>query len=1350
MSQTNVIITSGSRNQIIHVPVVTSTTRSATPIEIVTSSSATVTINRTNQSFTVNHNNNGNNVSNNATIYSPAKSLNRSFQSPPPSAPKNVINNREQFSGNDDNCEVKALYFNKETNHTREQLLLPTDTYIKQEELDDEEEYEEYEEDEEEGLEGIANSKTQYQCSGCGKGFCYTGWLDRHKLSSPACRDAHPIHETFNAVHSEPTNYSQTLGNISGGNGGDRSRPSLEGRLRELLCCPNENCNFVTHWVQSLNKHVFGACKYGKSTGNGNDNVVQSSPTAKKGVQNCHICGKQFVEAEAHIQHMKSVHQIKLFYQCSECKINFDNKHESEAHIEEHSRLGKFSAKEKLVSTPIKSDTNGVGNGSQQYWKCELCHKSYLSVRAYEIHRTSCEKEMQSSTKGNGTPSPQRSPQRHQPQPLRPLAMARPTAGRPVGSGVRNALNENTVKHFKREQIEAIHGNDFRCRYCRKAFDNSYGLCNHLSRRPFCREWYYKAIPQELKKNNSLHLMKNTKRSRIRNIIHRQSSAARQPSPGKQTPIQSGDDIVYSRQQRKGSLTGRSRNALPPWTNSARCDRCRKVFVGKNPTVALTNHLRGSTCLPTKYNPFQKPQVIRSRTLAGRKPAVPRNTYTTNATANDGQNRTVAENRFYCKLCPRIELKNRVSLGCHLTIYHGLPQVNVSTGKGDGFRCQNCSQIFESKYFYNLHRQDCDLTSAYVGMVSSNESFAANKQSSLSKDGSTITCDLCGKTGITNASQLNIHQKYQCVRRLTSNRVTANVKKFTPTATTKDSQKPVMRSSELARLNDRAKNEPNLTMCEACGRGPYNSYYYFMEHKKKYCSALSNETTGRQSGPQNKAKKSFVAEDRAPPAEGESFCLNPTVPRARKTMNYTNVSSPAQMSQSSSAAAVAIGMDTNGNESEEVVISVSEVTKCTICAEEFDDVLQFIRHRLSHITQELIQNESIDALDCELCGARVHHYQRIQQHLILHLQNVQILKKKNLIEVTKKSLEMRDSEAIDQSDDEDIDGGDDSLLHCPYCKSEQKSRAELANHIKTTCPYRYQCSNCNKTYMTKESYVEHRDECTKNTAINRIASKAPKFKCRNCGLEFRIKQQLLWHEHACNKVYTADHSGRVEEVIERTLSCSVCGLVSDVYESKVRHESKCLNRYLAVIGNSTEEIKSNGEQIIKPLSILDNIDLTSLSDSSESSEVPEALIQNLKEEFGIRKDVKVVLNAFDEEIVRRLKTDLYCERDESIQYETLKESFLTLVRRLIKNDEVLREMSQEPNAEIVLSRMLKYLGEQVIDHNGLNELNCFRQNLQTFLKLTIKDDTLILAYRDAESVDEAIINMLNFECELHC
>ncbi len=176
---------------------------------------------------------------------------------------------------------------------------------------------------------------------------------------------------------------------------------------------------------------------------------------------------------------------------------------------------------------------------------------------------------------------------------------------------------------------------------------------------------------------------------------------------------------------------------------------------------------------------------------------------------------------------------------------------------------------------------------------------------------------------------------------------------------------------------------------------------------------------------------------------------------------------------------------------------------------------------------------------------------------------------------------------------------------------------------------------------------------------------------------------------------------------------------------------------------------SEPEEISKPLSVMD-FDLRSLSNSSESSGIPEEIINNLKHEFGIQKEVKVVLTAFDEDIVRKQKAELYSiERDETQQFDSLKESFIALVRRLIKDDEVLHGISEEVSAGVLLTRMLKYLGEDAIEANGLNELSCFRQNLHTFLKLTIKDETLILAFKDAESVDEAIINMLNFDCELH-
>ena len=206
--------------------------------------------------------------------------------------------------------------------------------------------------------------------------------------------------------------------------------------------------------------------------------------------------------------------------------------------------------------------------------------------------------------------------------------------------------------------------------------------------------------------------------------------------------------------------------------------------------------------------------------------------------------------------------------------------------------------------------------------------------------------------------------------------------------------------------------------------------------------------------------------------------------------------------------------------------------------------------------------------------------------------------------------------------------------------------------------------------------------------------------------------------------------------------------MSDVYENKVKHESQCIRRYLNVIGNGTEDIQSTTQETDQSIRKLDFY-LTSLSNTSESSDVPEEVINKLREEFGIKKELKVLLTGFDEDIVCKVKTDLYCERDESTQFEALKESFKNLVSRMTKNDAIFYEMSQESSAEVLLQRMLKYLGEEPLQNNGLNQLNCFRQNLQLFLKLTIEDDTLVMAYKDAKSVDEAIVNMLNFECELN-
>ncbi len=1102
-----------------------------------------------------------------------------------------------------DNSEIKTVYYNSNDNNSREHLLLPTDAVVIKEEeiIEDEEEYEGNGDFDESQMEGIGISKTQYVCAGCRKGFCYIGWLDRHKLSSPACRNAETIHESCSNDNESnvTTNYLSMSGGITierqsnktlEASKTDKTRPSLEGRLNELLGCPNKNCNFTTHWVQSLNKHVSSSCKFGgRDTGHDNSSSSAVS-SSNKTLITCYSCNKPFKDID---EHMKTYHQMEHIYECKECALSFTSKYQFDAHISDHKqRMAKLVHKTNISSASKSvannnnmndkynlmhefeevSDENDVIDGAQQQvWKCK-CGKNYLSSRSYEIHCTSCEKALQTQYKL----SPRKSPMLEQQE--------QKTSG--SGSSGAKSSSIKSFRHFKREQIEAIHTIDFKCKYCTKELSSSYGLCNHLSRRPVCREWYYVNLPLELKKNNSSHLMEIDGRlaKRARYEMNSFDSSGEHSSSVNRPNIDESSTGSSLNRPRRASLIANSgfksqssdnshqtpsmiRN--PGIKHSISCKKCHKEFYGKNPKVALTNHLRGSTCNPSKTNLIHRQQSFQSRQFSS-----PVSFISNNSNAN----RSHGETRYYCKLCPRIEPKNRVSLGCHLTIYHGLPQVNVTTDEGDAYRCQTCDQVFVSKYFYNLHRHDCDLTSTYVGIISEDEHLSNVRKSNSQKifqrhrtisnnsktnaqnvfkpklmrsesqdsqNSKTLKCTLCGRSGFGNLNAVKIHQKYQCVKRYENEnniKRLSNQSKLKPIsfANSMRRQKHVgpggkVYMSELAKLNDMAKSDSKLTMCDSCGRGPYNSYYYFLEHKRKFCIALKGRTGIENVSPlasiaskpinirnvRNKAKKTVIAshEDMSP--INDSFCLSPAIPRARKTMNFANASSP-QVSLDSNPPQ----MDyTDFDNNEDAIDNASEIIKCSICFDDFDDILKFIRHRLSHITSDIMQNEAAEPLKCELCGAQVVHYQRIQQHLILHLQNVQIMKKRSLIEVTKKPHDWRHSH--EESDDEEEET-DDPVLHCPYCKSEYKSRIELADHMKKTCPFRYQCPNCNNTYSAKESYLEHKDECSKNTAISKRAPKTPSFKCRNCGLEFRIKQTLLWHEHACNKVYTADHSGRVE------------------------------------------------------------------------------------------------------------------------------------------------------------------------------------------------------------------------------
>ncbi|RWS26455.1 zinc finger protein 82-like isoform X2, partial [Leptotrombidium deliense] len=529
--------------------------------------------------------------------------------------------------------------------------------------------------------------------------------------------------------------------------------------------------------------------------------------------------------------------------------------------------------------------------------------------------------------------------------------------------------------------------------------------------------------------------------------------------------------------------------------------------------------------------------------------------------------------------------------------------------------------------------------------------------------------------------------------------------------------------------------DASVTMCNACGRGPYNSYYHFLEHKRQFCRALKGrkpletfQTTVAENSAfiGTKAIKS-ITQRRPNIAKKSMVTLEPT-PRqtARKSMNPVSVQidrGEPKLNQ------VLTEDDDDGFADDFSVEPQDQIVKCSTCGDEIENIEKFALHKLKHISHEIFESASADPLKCEICNAKISHYQRMQQHLILHLQNFTVIRQKNLTEIRRKK-QMND----DDSDD------DEPLLTCPYCKANFVSRISLADHIRNACPSRYQCPKCQRTYLTKESLVEHKEQCIRNAAL-RSNSQRPAFKCRTCGLEFKVKQQLLWHEHACSKVYGADLAGRVEEIIQRTLTCGVCGMVSKDYENKLKHERRCLQRYLSDVGFRPLGVEEDTFSDVEPYEA-SSCDVSTVKSLSEK--LDEETIKMLKEKYGIFKDPKILLRAED-------ITNFYEKSEADISEEEnlkkLKKSFENLLLVLL-GDDVYKEVVREDSADAVLNRMLNDLGEAPIAANGLSELTCFSQNLQTFLKLSIKEETLEKANHTAQSVEEVIVNLLTFPYEL--
>ena len=354
-------------------------------------------------------------------------------------------------------------------------------------------------------------------------------------------------------------------------------------------------------------------------------------------------------------------------------------------------------------------------------------------------------------------------------------------------------------------------------------------MCSHLSRKFDCREWYCNNLKKELIKAEEKRKRLDLPRPPALppKQFSRLGSASNVSSPGSSRPSPSQSPASNAGSVRKG---GKPLGVSMPLSDRlARCSKCKKVFGGKSPFVAFRNHLRGA---PACANHAMKPEIIvqpnvvkafqkQFETSATGSQTNKQNlqTYPRTRDMKDPQRAgklptreaILTGTKYYCKLCEKIKYCNRVQLGVHLTQHHSLPPVNCDPDKkNEQFRCQNCHKIFNSKYFYNCHRRDCDIDSPYIGVIDEDGNLITSKQQldaaeeradnfprsapRVQASGSLVArrsglpptqkelqvmnnkkpsayfnyrykCSLCLKVGFNGPNAVKIHQKYQCVNR---------------------------------------------------------------------------------------------------------------------------------------------------------------------------------------------------------------------------------------------------------------------------------------------------------------------------------------------------------------------------------------------------------------------------------------------------------------------------------------------------------------------------------------------------------------------------------------------------------
>lgn len=1041
-------------------------------------------------------------------------------------------------------------------------------------------------------------------------------------------------------------------------------------------------------------------------------------PLPKKA--SCSICKNQFDDQSLLIQHMSTVHKMKAHFKCSTCLAPFPSKDAVEKHI--------------IVSHPTKSaKTTSTIRGDRESSAAEkepMVVDEEARDRARDVKNKPVADNNQATEEANqgaATDEVNKEVEHVVTEPDLPPPMEDGHAGTSeeyhadvsIEDDHLNCLTcglefddkdelvnhesrcpDDTLetienidnlseefdyknipqyfKHFKHQHINLVsEADNVYCKHCLKKFEQVFGLCNHLSRRLDCREWYCRNLASELNKakerrlalglpvpspivsrrtsrpessplpplpiippskplqhilpkpsssfitTNPVTLFSNNLSSTVKSIaavppranfgtLSGTTNASGTPKRNAAIAAENHLKKTIAEQQAadremkmETGFGDTSRKSMPLSNRLLRCRQCKKIFGGKSPHVAFRNHQRGSkVCLQYAI----KAEVIVQESIVNayqaRNYPVATGTFTTNQITSEEQDipkyRPIAPKppptpapvkqvlgeipsreaiatgvKYYCKLCPKREIKNRVSLGCHLTIYHGLPQVNCdASGNGEAYRCQNCNTIFNTKHYYNNHRKECDYSSPYVGIIDEdgndagspvddtmiNEhryksgaagqstSSASNmpspakrrvlEQNAGARDTDFFTnrykCKLCGKQGFWGPNAVKIHQKYQCVNRdlgMTNpstrsqpprrsyNQRSSTASGYPEHLENNMQQTPDQQTARTA-ASPQERSAQSDRICEGCGEGPFSSVFGLIEHRQR--CGTSDRRSKKQSRESDlvvpsRAGKTTTQKRPYTPQSDSELGLPRVSQRARKSLNGTFPLSgwePGFYNEQDDD----VLSDAREPEVEmpEMPEYTDQIIKCLICTEEFESLDTFVYHRIDHISKAMADSKAFkkmesETLTCEICSAIIVDSRRMQYHLILHLKNFSAFKNKKQAELKRRKPS--------------IPNGSEKELHCAFCQTMFYERVELAKHMRSACSMKHKCKGCDRVYLSPAALRDHK--CARDAHLRSGLSKQV-FKCKNCYIDLKDRQDLQWHEQSCPKVYTADLAGQVE------------------------------------------------------------------------------------------------------------------------------------------------------------------------------------------------------------------------------